>query len=96
MKWALERVVWIDSAKSRDWSSLGDARICHGDSDITTVGYVIDEDPKYILVASTIGDEQVCLQMQIPKVAIVERTVLEGAWPIDSTALTADRATAAG
>jgi hypothetical protein len=70
---------WIDASKNSAWMGAGEATIDHPSATCRSVGWLHAEDEKYILLVSSTGNghSQVCLQMQIPKVAIVRRKRLK-------------------
>lgn len=62
----LVEVWWLDSHGRDGWTKYGDpvdprAAACK------TVGYVLDETDEFLTVASSIGDDQFCQEMSIPK-----------------------------
>ena len=70
-------ITWRDASKNSDWTPCDDAKIDHPSGLIRTAGWVVAEDDVFLLVASSLGDGQVCLQMQIPKSTIISRKRLK-------------------
>lgn len=79
MTYPIERVTWVDSASIDAWHSLEELkRLTSEVYACVSVGYLVHETEDSIVVASTTGEqERLCSAMQIPKVAILRRELID-------------------
>jgi hypothetical protein len=66
-------VHWVDAVADVGWQETAKAEVhdCH------TVGYIVDETPEALCVASTISDKDSNARMHIPKAWIKKRKVIK-------------------
>lgn len=72
-KYPLVEIVWDDAETDPSWRNLSDVNPKH--ALVVTVGFLIKETEKHIVIASTYSEEAVIATIQIPVGMIVKRTV---------------------
>jgi hypothetical protein len=70
-KYPLECIQWDDASSDSGWHSAADVKL--EAQMVTTLGFVIKENEKYILIAHTYSGDDFVGWFQIPKAIIVSR-----------------------
>ena len=66
----LVEILWDDAATESCWQ---DPSLALQDQHVTTIGFLVKETEKYILIASTFAGDHVNASIQIPRAMIVKR-----------------------
>ena len=74
MRYPLVHIEWDDASADNKWVSVDDIEI--DDGTVTTIGFLVKETDKHIVIASTCWGSDVNAMMQIPKAMIVSRKIL--------------------
>ena len=77
MKYPLIHIEWDDAGADNSWLTVEDCEVDSGT--VTTVGFLVKETKRHVIIASTYWDNTVNATIQIPKAMIVSRKVLKRA-----------------
>lgn len=77
----LAYVLWEDAYSQDDWVPLNEAKTytpCH----IKSVGWLVDESEKHITIIQSVGDNEACSRIVIPKpyIRLFQTLVGNGKW----------------
>jgi hypothetical protein len=64
------KVEWEDSATYKEWYNFEELNLLSNPCLIKSIGYLVDEDKKFILLAMNIDDNSCSCITQIPKKSI--------------------------